>query len=95
MATPITEAFLIDFGFKKIQSLILPSYEINISRHPGTFKTLSCTIQQGNQYVTLREGEKQKDRMNDDLVNVYNSDYDGELTCEYIQALYNLLKPQK
>lgn len=92
--TPITEQFLLDNGFEKISSLIIDSYTYNLSHNPDyDFKQLSVNIEMGNQYVFLRQGDPEVDRANDDVITIYNSDYHGDLTCEYIQALLPVLNP--
>ena len=46
------------------------------------------TIEQGNQYIYLREGDLSGKRENDDVVVVFNGDLDGELKINRIKRLY-------
>jgi len=93
--TPINKDFLISLGFKEQIGPIIITYEISISAFLQNYKTISCTIQYGNQYVYLREGKLHENRIDDDIITVYNSDIQGPLTCEWIENLLILLKPNK
>lgn len=88
----ITNEWLIENGFTFIPSPIIPSYSISISNYPGNFKIISLTIEFGNQYVYVREGDKGKSRQEDNVVTLFNSDFNGPLTIEFVDTLYNLLK---
>lgn len=88
----ITHEWLIENGFTFVPSHILPNYYISISNYPSNFKIISLTIEFGNQYVYVREGDKEKPRHEDGVVTLFNSDFNGPLTIEFVETLYNLLK---
>ena len=83
----ITEQEILELGFtKRPNQLIIDSYMISVALNPYEFKELSVTIQQGNQYVFIRQGSAENERREeDDVVTLFNGDSQGELT-------YNLLK---
>lgn len=88
---PVSDEWMIKLGFKKHDSLILPSYYVDISYLEGDFKIISATIEAGNQYVYIRHGEMDKPREEDDLVCIFNSDINGKIYVHYLQNLYFIL----
>jgi len=86
---PVTKNLLLISGFEIHESLLLTSYSISISKN-GIYKVLSTTIEPGNQYVYVREGNNDK-RHEDDVITIFNGDLDGELYFHHIQNLYFLL----
>lgn len=79
-------------NFIKQPSLIKDSYTLNISRLPFIFKEICVYTQKHNQFVYLREGDLKNCREEDNLVTIFNSDLNGELTINWIKNLVNLLK---
>lgn len=73
---PLTEDWLLKFGFEKHKSLITDSY----TKSYFVEKQLSITIQPGNQYAYIRDF--------DALVVVRNSDYHGPFYVHQLQNLY-------
>jgi len=88
------EEKLIDLGFIRRDSKILDSYILDISYTPTEIKELSISTELGNQYVYIRQGDKGKAHWEVDLVCIYNSDYMGNLTVEYIEKLVEVIKPK-
>ncbi len=87
------EEGLIQLGFGP-KGRITNSYELSITR--STFrKVISVAPNIGNQYVYIIEGVRGEPRLDDDIVTVYNSDYDGELSIEWIKQLKDLLWKEK
>lgn len=89
----VTEKELLEFGFIKNEHLILPSYSINISKYKDRFKILSFTLQIGNTYGYLREQDDDfpDDRSEDNIITIFNGDYNGMLTKGYVTTMYYLL----
>ncbi len=90
-----TEKLMLEFGFEKHDSLIMDSYTINISPFESEYKVLSVTIEKHNQYIHLRNGDKEKDRAEDALITIFNSDVNGELFVHDIQNFYYILSGKK
>lgn len=86
-----TEELLLKAGFEKIESLIISSYQIDVSYFPGVFKVLSITLEQGNQYIYLREGRKEDPRHKDDVCTLRNGDIHGPIYMQQVEDLYELL----
>lgn len=86
---PLTEEILLKCGFKKQGLKILDFYNKSISWNE-TFKEISLSIQQGNQYVYLREqnDELPNDRMADNIICIFNGDIHGKLYLHQLQNLY-------
>jgi hypothetical protein len=84
---PLTEEWLLKFGFTKNESKIIDSYSISISKL-GTLKKLSVTIQFGNEYVMIREGENDKPSSEDSIITLLNGDTHGRPF--YIHQIQNL-----
>jgi len=86
---PLTEEILLKCGFSVKKSPILDFYDISISWNE-TFKEISLSIEQGNQYVYLREqnDELPNDRMADNLICIFNGDIHGKL---YLHRLQNII----
>lgn len=91
--TPVnlTEEWLLKAGFQKHTNLILPSYHMDIAWHPNEYKSLYVTIEKGNQYLGVRDGNKSKPREQDDIVIIRNSDRHGEIFVHHVQNAYSLL----
>jgi len=87
----LTEEILLRFGFEKHESKILPSYSISIAKSDLQYKRLIVTIDPGNTYVSIREGHIQHNRDEDDIVILFNSDYDGKLYTHWLQNIYSFL----
>jgi len=87
---PVTEDMLIESGFKKHETIIIDSYSISISNFAGSYKVLSMTIENGNQYIYVREGDSDN-RNEDDVVNIFNGDINGPIYFHHVQNLYSLL----
>jgi hypothetical protein len=86
---PIKEEYL--KNFVKKNNSIITSYSIDISTSDSIYKVISISIKKNNQYVYIREGEIDEPRYKDNIINVFNSDYNGELFVHYIQNLYKIL----
>jgi len=86
---PLTEEILLKCGFEKKGSKIIDFYNKSISWN-STFKEISISIQQGNQYVYLREqnDELPNDRLADSIVCIFNGDIHGKL---YIHKIQNII----
>ncbi len=91
----LTEKLMLDFGFEKHKSLIMDSYTIDISSYESEYKVLSVNIEKHNQFVYVRQGDKDKCRSEDDLVSIFNSDFNGELFIHDIQNFYYYLSGKK
>jgi len=90
---PITEQELLELGFTKNEHLILPSYSIDISQFKDRFKVLSFTLQIGNTYGYLREQDDDfpNDRTKDNIITIFNGDYNGVLTKGYVTTFHHLV----
>ena len=82
----LTEEWLIKFGFNKYNNFVLDSYSIKLNGIG--VKSLCITIEQGNQYITLREFNYASETIPSDLVVLRNSDYHGEFYVHQLQNLY-------
>lgn len=91
----IDEDELFELGYIKNNSIISNNYSLNISRWNGCFKEISIFTDPNSQFIYLREGDLTNRRENDDVITIFNSDFDGELTIDYIEKLTNLLKPNE
>lgn len=88
----MTEKELLDLGFKLVPSPITDSYTLNVSFMPEfEYKELSVTIQPGNQYMFIRQGSVEQDMYKDDLVTLFNSDSQGELTIDIVKRMVDVL----
>jgi hypothetical protein len=85
---PLTEEWLLKANFKKIDSLILPIYAISISTWKNVVKELGVTVEPGNQYMNIREGEVDRDRDEDDVIMLRNSDIHGTFYVHQLQNIY-------
>lgn len=85
------EDFLLSNGFTKVDSIILPSYTLDISNFESEFKQLSVTVEPHNQYVSIRCGDLVAKRHEDEIITIYNSDINGELTIEYLTKLIEVM----
>ncbi len=74
-----TPELLILNGFEETKGPVIDNYGMNISRNELEFKRISITLENGNQYIMVREGDLNSSRHKDDVVVIYNSDYDGNL----------------
>ncbi len=84
---PLTEEWLLRFGFEKHESKIIDSYSISISRYK-TLKDLCVTIQFGNEYISIREGEQDSPSTTDIVTTLINGDIHGRPF--YVHQLQNL-----
>ena len=74
--------WLLDNGFEKdINLFVLESYNKSFIFN----KTLEISISFGNQHVYIREN------LDLDLVCIYNSDVNGNLTVEYLEQLIKVI----
>ena len=87
----LTEQEILDLGFAKQPNLIIDNYTLDLSFNEFEFKSLSVTIEQGNQYVFIRQGSIEEPRHKDDVVTVFNGDSQGQLTLEYLKDLCEVL----
>jgi len=71
--------WLLDNGFIKNQNLILDSYLLNFNYN----NEIIINIQLHNQYVWIKDGEN--------LSTIYNSDFQGNLTIEYLELLLKVI----
>lgn len=91
----LTEEWLLKFGFDKNKSLIIDSYSKSISKH-STLKLLNVTIQQGNEYIAIREGENEKPSTVDIVTVLLNGDTHGRpFYVHQLQNLYHALTGQE
>jgi hypothetical protein len=91
---PITGEFLIELGFTFSKNLIVSGYySLDISIFKTQYKALTFCIDKHNQYGYIRYGEKLNgNRLDDDLITIFNSDSNGELYMHYMQNLCNIFK---
>ena len=68
-------------------AIILKTWDIML----GPDKSMSITIEQGNQYIYIKEHDFNNYKIINDLVCVFNGDKHGRLTLHYLQNLYNVL----
>jgi hypothetical protein len=87
---PSSEEWLIDLGFTKNPSKIINSYSIDVSWYDESYKVLSLTLDKGNQYIYVREGDKDGDRSDDDIICIHNGDLHGDILIHKIQNIYYL-----
>lgn len=85
---PVSKELLFKCGAVRHKSLILDSYTLDIPAHQNELKQLSITIQKGNQYIHLRNGDLSAPREDDSIITIYNSDVRGELFMHTIQNIY-------
>jgi len=84
---PLTEEYLLKFGFEKHQSIIAASYSKSIS-YSGSLKELVVFIDKGNEYIHIREGERSYPTTADTITTLLNGDYNGRPF--YVHQLQNL-----
>lgn len=88
----ILDNFLITKGLTKIESKILGNiYTLSIKWHDMTFRELSICTAVGNQYVYIREIELGVPHEKSEIVTIYNSDLQGNLTIEYLELLLQVI----
>jgi hypothetical protein len=87
---PVKNCLLEHAGFMKHKSSLTTSFSINISRFDSIYKVISITLEPGNQYIYIREGETDK-REEDSIITIFNGDIDGEIYFHHIQNLYFVL----
>lgn len=88
---PLTEDILVQkCGFKKHETRITTIYSLNISPFKEILRQFSITIEPGNTYVYLREGEINQPRDKDDVITLFNSDLDGKLYLHWFQNCYKI-----
>lgn len=88
----LTHDWMIYQGFEHIPSKIIDSYTFNIAIFPQEYKAISVSIEKGNQYVYIRNGELNEPREEDQLICIFNSDTHGELTKDRIELILEALK---
>jgi hypothetical protein len=92
---PLTEELLLRFGFEKHESALIQSYSISISPYKN-LKELSLTIQGGNEYIYIREGENEYPSTADIVTTLVNADITGRpFYAHQIQNLYYSLTNQE
>jgi hypothetical protein len=84
IATPELLKFYL---FKENKGAVMTSYSMSISRSENTFKEITVALEPGNQYVMIREGNINAERHKDDIVVVYNGDFDGKLMLQRLDYL--------
>jgi len=72
-------------------SIILPAWDIHIERE----KRLSVSCEPGNTYIYITEHNQEDRRKIEDLICIFNSDYDGPLYLDYLKELYYILTKGK
>jgi hypothetical protein len=68
-------------------------YTLDVSKHVSEYKALSIDPVQG--IIHLRFGVKKSVRINDVLITIHNSDFDGPLYLHTLQNWYALFNPGK
>jgi len=76
LATP---ELLLLYGFKERKGPVIDTYSMSISRNKLEYKEVSVTLSPGNQYIMARQGDLESPRHKDDVITLYNGDYDGKL----------------
>lgn len=66
---------------------LLRVYSFDISNGSG-YKTISLTVEEGNQYIYLRQGDLKSERHNDAVITIYNADVRGPIMLHYFQNLF-------
>lgn len=64
-------------------------YSLSINIYPTEWKAISFTIDYGNQYIYIRQGQLNEHRHDDDVVTIYNGDFDGLITLNKLQNIYS------
>jgi hypothetical protein len=75
------------YGFTERCGPIVTNYSMNIGRNKLEYKEVSITLSPGNQYIMARQGDLHKERHKDDVIVLYNGDYDGKLMMHRINHL--------
>jgi len=88
---PLTEEMLLNAGFIKNEALLINSFTKSIAWFLGDYKVLSINIENGNQYVYIREGVKSKPREDDSIICLFNGDKHGKIYLHYLQNLWKTL----
>lgn len=76
LATP---ELLLLYGFRERKGPVMDTYSMSISRNKLEYKEVSVTLSPGNQYIMARQGDLESQRHKDDVITLYNGDYDGKL----------------
>ena len=85
MTTPVSNEWLAKVATKVETFTVMPTYNIFLGRD----RLLSITPERGNQYISILS---MKDVSTvEDLVCLFNSDYDGELFCERVSEIYKAI----
>lgn len=84
LATP---ELLLLYGFKERKGPVIDNYSISISKNKLEYKEISVTLSHGNQYIMVRQGDLKQPRHKDDVVTLYNGDYDGKLEMFRLNSL--------
>jgi hypothetical protein len=86
----LSEEILVKAGAAINKGAITTSYSLDISKYPQSYKAIVISIQPGNVYVFIRDGDSDRRREEDDLITVFNGDIDGKLYLHWLQNLYFL-----
>ncbi len=68
-------------------SIITPQYLIELGKN----RRLSITAETGNNYIFIQEYNENDYRVIEDLVCIFNGDYDGKLYLHKLQNIYRIL----
>lgn len=86
---PLTEEWLLKMPkVKKIETFNIGNASL---LDLGRNRRLSISLEQGNQFIWIQEYDKTDYRKVNDLVCLFNQDYDGVLYLHYFQNLVHLL----
>lgn len=88
----ILDNFLITKRLTKIENKIFGNiYVLTIKYGDIPFRELSICTSISNQYVYIREIELGVPHEESEMVTIYNSDLQGNLTIEYLELLLQLI----
>lgn len=66
----------------------MDGYTIDMSKHVRQFRVLSMSIEPGNTYLYIREGQREEVRHKDDVCLLHNADYNGPLMQNKVRSFY-------
>ena len=88
----ILDNFLITKGLTKIENKIFGNiYTLSIKWYDIPYKELSICTAVGNQYVYIKEVDENVPHEESQMVCIYNSDLQGNLTIEYLELLLQVI----
>lgn len=87
----LTQEWLLKLGFEKQESPTHARYSKSISKNEHELKLIMVSIEPGNIYVSIRQGGIENKRQDDDVIDLFNSDYHGKLNIHWLQNLYSTL----